>query len=139
MTMRRGDPTQGPYRGFDSKAVTELFDRPEIAAVYRFGSHATGTPHDLSDIDLAYLGIDAECEDRVFDVLHAGLQRELGDGAFDLVPLRRAPLHLQFAIVTEGRPLLMRDPGLAEDFGARAISHYLDFKRYRDEYFDTAR
>jgi hypothetical protein len=89
----------------------------------------------LSDIDLAYLGATAEAEERVFDELYEALQAVLGEGGFDLVPLRRAPLHLQFAIATEGRPLIVRDPLAAEAFGARAITHYLDFKPHRDRYF----
>ena len=67
-------------------AVRRHFDRPEVAAVHRFGSTAHISPHPLSDIDLAYLGTDGEAEERVFDVLHEGLQRELGEGNFDLLP-----------------------------------------------------
>jgi hypothetical protein len=96
---------------------------------------ATSSPHGLSDIDLAYLGTDGATEERVFDDLYEALQRELGEGGFDLVPLRRAPLHLQFAIATEGKPVFVRDPILAEAFGARAIARYLDFKDCRDRYF----
>jgi hypothetical protein len=89
----------------------------------------------LSDVDLAYLGIDRDTEDRAFDELHEAMQRELGEGNFDLGPLRRAPLHLQFAITTEGRLLLAKDPIVIENFGVYAITRYLDFKPYRDEYF----
>jgi hypothetical protein len=59
----------------------------------------------------------------------------VGEGNFDLVPLRRAPLHLQFYVAMEGNLLLVRDPIAAEDFSARAIMRYLDFKPYRDAYF----
>jgi predicted nucleotidyltransferase len=120
---------------FEPESLRRHFDRPEVAAVYLFGSMATPSPHGLSDIDLAYLGTDGAAEERVFDDLYDALQREQGEGAFDLVPLRRAPLHLQFAIATEGRPVFVRDPILAEAFGARAIARYLDFKDCRDRYF----
>ena len=63
------------------------------------------------------------------------MQGELGEGRFDLVPLRRAPLHLQFEIATAGKPLFVRDPIVAEAFGALAIALYLDFKPCRDRYF----
>ena len=120
---------------FDPESLRKHFDRPEVAAVYLFGSMAESSHHGLSDVDLAYLGTNGEAEDRVFDALYEALQGELGEGGFDLVPLRRAPLHLQFVIATEGKPLLVRDPILAEGFGARAIAWYLDFKPCRDRYF----
>ena len=135
--MRRDREANGSPSGrrFDPRALRGHFDRPEVAAVFLFGSAAGGASHGLSDVDLAYLGISSEAETRVFDVLYEALQRELGEGAFDLVPLRLAPIHLQFAIATEGEPLLVRDPILAEAFGARAIARYLDFKPCRDRYF----
>lgn len=135
--MRRDRGATPGHSGerFDPDSVRKHFDRPEVAAVYLFGSMDGTSPHPLSDVDLAYLGIHAEAEGRVFDELYEALQRELGEGRFDLVPLRRAPLHLQFAIATTGKLLLVRDPFLAEGFGARAIARYLDFKPYRDEYF----
>jgi predicted nucleotidyltransferase len=115
--------------------VRRIFDRAGIAAVYGFGSAAGGSSHPLSDVDLAYLGVDAAAEEQAFDSIYEALQRALGEGAFDLVPLRRAPLHVQFAIATEGRPLLVRDPIANEAFGTRAITRYLDFKHHRDHYF----
>ena len=137
--MRRDNPANADQSGrpFDRESLRKVFDRPEVAAVYLFGSTATATSHGLSDVDLAYLGTNGEAEERVFDNLYEALQEELGEGAFDLVPLRRAPLHLQFAIATEGDMVSARDPILAEAFGARAIARYLDFKPCRDRYFAT--
>jgi predicted nucleotidyltransferase len=135
--MKRSRGT-GPARAGkapDLEAVRRLFDRPDVAAAYLFGSAAGSSPHPLSDVDLAYLGTDAEAEDRLFDELYESLQRELGEGAFDLIPLRRAPLHFRFEIVTAGTPLVVRNPAEAEGFGARAIVQYLDFRPHRDRYF----
>jgi predicted nucleotidyltransferase len=134
--MRRDRGTRASSgRVFDPDSVRRIFDRPGIAAVYLFGSAAEGSSHALSDVDLAYLGVDADSEERAFDSVYEALQGEVGEGAFDLVPLRRAPLHVQFAIATEGTPLLVRDPLANEAFGARAIARYLDFKHHRDHYF----
>jgi predicted nucleotidyltransferase len=135
MQRDRGTSAGPSGKRFEPESLRSHFDRPEVAAVYLFGSMATSSPHGLSDIDLAYLGTDGATEERVFDDLYEALQRELGEGGFDLVPLRRAPLHLQFAIATEGKPVFVRDPILAEAFGARAIARYLDFKDCRDRYF----
>jgi predicted nucleotidyltransferase len=132
--MRGTSNSPSPER-IDPTVLRELFDRPEVVAAYVFGSVANATPHALSDVDLAYVGTDAEAEDRVFDPLFEALQQRLGDGNFDLVPVRRAPLHLQFEIATRGHRLLVRDPVAAERFEVHAITRYLDFKHYRDEYF----
>ena len=137
MRRDRGANTGLSRSRFDPESLRKHFDRPEVAAVYLFGSMAEASPHRLSDVDLAYLGTNGEAEDYVFDEIYEALQRELGEGGFDLVPLRRAPLHLQFAIATAGTLLFVRDPILAEGFGARAITRYLDFKPCRDRYFGT--
>lgn len=139
--MRRDDAAKrGPAaKPLDPESLQKYFDRPEIAAVYLFGSMAGATPHPLSDVDLAFLGVSTEAEERLFDELYETLQRVLGEGRFDLVPLRRAPLHLQFTVATEGRPVLVRDPIEAEAFAARAVDRYLDFKPHRDRYFAAGR
>ncbi len=112
-----------------------VFDRPGVAAAYLFGSLAQESTNPLSDVDLAYLGTDSETEEQLYDPLYEALQRLLGEGNFDLMPLRRAPLHLQFHVAMEGCLVFARDPIAVEDFSARAIVRYLDFKPYRDAYF----
>ncbi len=129
---RRSDPLAVPV---DLEAVAACFDRPEVVAVYLFGSMAEGLETPLSDVDLAYLCADGAAEDRIFDELYESLQRCLGEGNFDLVPLRRAPLHIQFQVATSGKLLASRDAVAVEGFSARAIARYLDFKPVRDAYF----
>jgi predicted nucleotidyltransferase len=119
----------------DPRHVHAIFNRPGVAAAYLFGSLAYEGSHSLSDIDLAYLGTDSETEERLYDPLYEALQRLLGEGNFDLLPLRRASLHLQFHVAMEGSLVLVRDPIAVEDFAARALMRYLDFKPYRDAYF----
>ena len=136
--MRR-DPqaTVRSQKSIDFDGLRKHFDRPEVAAVYVFGSVVDGAPHPLSDIDLAYLGVSGEAEDSAFDELYELLQGQLGEGRFDLIPLHRAPLHLQFAVATTGVPLHVKNPMIAEEFGTRAITRFLDFKPCRDQYFGT--
>jgi predicted nucleotidyltransferase len=124
-----------PNTTIDLQQLRMAFDRPGICAAYLFGSSARGHTHPLSDVDVAYLGTDSETEEQLYDTLYESLQRLLGEGNFDLVPLRRTPLHLQFHIAMEGMLLLARDAIAVEAFSARAITRYLDFKPYRDAYF----
>ena len=123
------------YTEADLQQLRVVFDRPGITAAYLFGSWARGRTHPLSDVDVAYLGTDSETEEQLYDSLYESLQRLLGEGNFDLVPLRRTPLHLQFHVAMEGMLLIARDARAVEDFSARAIARYLDFKPYRDAYF----
>lgn len=120
---------------FDLKGLLDVFDQPGIVALYLFGSWAREATTPLSDIDLAYVGVDWEAENQLFDSLYEALQGRLGEGNFDLIPLRHAPLQMQFQVAMEGTLLLIRDPIAVENFAARAIVRYLDFKPYRDAYF----
>ena len=119
----------------DLKALDDVFARPGIVAVYLFGSRTAENITPLSDIDLAYLGTDRQTEDTLFDPLYEALQGVLGEGNFDLVPLCQAPLHMQFHVAMEGTLLINRDPMAVENFTARALVRYLDFKPYREAYF----
>ena len=64
----------------------------------------------------------------VIPALKGGTCGAPADPRPNLVPdPRGAPLHLQFVIATAGRPVFVREPILAESFGARAIARCLDF------------
>ena len=83
MRRDRGAKAGPSERRFDPESLRRHFDRPEVAAAYLFGSMAQGSPHGLSDVDLAYLGTNGAAEERAFDDLYEALQRELGEGLFD--------------------------------------------------------
>lgn len=77
-----------------------LVDRHRARAVYVFGSLASGTCHERSDLDLAVDGLPS---DRYFDAL-ADLMTLVG-GPVDLVRLEEAPETLRARIRDEGRKL----------------------------------
>ena len=52
-----------------------------------------------------------------------------------LCPSAPRAAHIQFEVATEGKLLVGGDPVANENFRARAIVRYLDFKPYRDAYF----
>lgn len=128
-------PGSGLTSELDLKRLVDIFDRPGIVAVYLFGSWAREKATPLSDVGLAYLGTDREAENRLFDPLYEALQDRLGEGNFDLIPLRHAPIHVPFQVAMEGTLLIIRDAMAVENFTARAIVRYLDFKPYRNAYF----
>jgi predicted nucleotidyltransferase len=49
--------------GLDPSRLLECFQRPEVAAVYLFGSVAAGQAHALSDLDLVYEYLSSHLDD----------------------------------------------------------------------------
>lgn len=92
-------------------------ERPDlgVASVYLFGSHAKGTPHRESDIDVAvllrwdrYLTRDARFEARIS--LTSELISVLHHNEVDLVVLNEAPAPLGRQIIYEGIQVYLGDP-----------------------------
>ena len=90
---------------------------PELVAVYRFGSSATGTQGPDSDIDLAVLSPGRLAPRARFDLqedIAAALRRPV-----DLVDLRAASSVMAIQVVSTGELLFDADPearGRFEDF-----------------------
>ena len=53
----------------DPQYLRSVFDCPGVAAAYLFGSLAQESTNPLSDVDLAYLGMDSETEEQLYDPL----------------------------------------------------------------------
>lgn len=99
---------------------------PGLRYALLFGSHARGTAHAGSDVDVA------------IEVDHSLTPLELGDligrlevacGApVDLVLLDEAPPALAYRVVAEGAPILVVDPSALRHRRHRAVLAYLDFR-----------
>lgn len=94
---------------------------PALVAAYLFRSHATGSPHRESDVDVAVLlreagagGARSRFDERLR--LGAWLSAELREPAVDLLILNDAPPMLAARVVTEGKPLLCHDPEFEHAF-----------------------
>lgn len=96
------------------KIVEILKARPEVLAVYLFGSYAKGYAREDSDVDI---GVVTPSSYKKKDVLFMyGLQSDLQDELaasslekkVDLVVLGNVPVTLQSEIIS-GRPLLVKD------------------------------
>ncbi|MGH7392281.1 MAG: type VII toxin-antitoxin system MntA family adenylyltransferase antitoxin [Candidatus Rokuibacteriota bacterium] len=95
---------------------------PGLVSAYLFGSHARGTAHRESDVDIAvllarehYPDADDRFEARV--TLTSSLTAALGPGyEVDLVVLNDAPPTLARRIVVEGRRILCADAAKDHDF-----------------------
>ncbi|HHF09116.1 MAG TPA: nucleotidyltransferase domain-containing protein, partial [Candidatus Atribacteria bacterium] len=84
--------------------LKKLFREKGIPVAYLFGSYAYGEVGATSDVDIAvFLKKKGEKLYLSFREVLFGIREALGTERFDLVLLDRAPLSLQFEIVSRGR------------------------------------
>jgi predicted nucleotidyltransferase len=102
---------------------------PDLAAVYLFGSAATGTARVGSDVDLAFVAGRPVAHERLLD-LRQLLANSLNQDV-DLVDLAAANTILQIQVINEGRVIDTSDPDAAALFELRAIREYQDLKERR--------
>lgn len=106
-----------------------------VAAVYLFGSHATGTASPRSDYDFGILmrpgSTIPERLDRtyqtLYDVLAPYCPRTLTHDVIDIVFLERAPLELRFHVLRYGSVLFDDDPRARARFEEQTLKRYCDY------------
>ena len=115
--------------------VARFRGRPEVVAVYLFGSHARGEADHLSDVDVALL-----LREGLPDVAHLELRLivetcgALGRDDVDVIFLNDAPLRMQATVLTTGRLIVSNDEACRADYEVLTMSKYWDFEKYLDEY-----
>jgi len=114
------------------KLVAQLTQRrPDVIAVYVFGSHARGDTTPQSDLDLACL-----TRHKLDPVERWKLQEELAVLAgrdVDLVDLRQASTVLRVQILRDARMLLDADAAERARFEATALSAYARLNEERKQ------
>lgn len=118
--------------------------RPEIIAIYLFGSNASGNPTPLSDVDIGVLldkdigGYSIDLEMKILGSLQKIFRRE----NVDLIVLNRSPLPLQFSIIG-GKLLYSGNDQKRVEFEEYVRKYYLDclpiYREYREEFFKRIR
>ncbi len=120
------------------KAWTDFFqNRGEVAAVYLFGSFGTEFQHPNSDIDLGvvFSRTLTFADELAFD---ADLSLFLASDKVDLVNLNRAPVALQFKVLSDGLLIYEGDYITHSNFIERVLKTYFDYKisyaRFSEDY-----
>ncbi|EEG79083.1 type VII toxin-antitoxin system MntA family adenylyltransferase antitoxin [Dethiobacter alkaliphilus] len=108
-------------------ALRELFPAlPHVQTVFLFGSYGTEYQTPLSDIDFAvYFNKKVSVDDEA-DLL-SKLSIALDTDRVDLVNLNKAPLSLQFNVISEGKIIYERDYIATCDFIEKVIKYYQDY------------
>jgi len=114
-------------------ALRQALERePDVAYALLFGSHARGTAHAASDVDIAVeLRSGAARDVRALGALASRLESAAGR-PIDLVLVDEAPIGLAYRIFRDGDLLVERDHGALVARKARAILDYLDWKPMED-------
>jgi len=113
----------------DLNKIIPIFENEDIAAVYLFGSQATGKKHPESDLDLAILfnkklsGLDAYLRlEKYFVQLVRLLRLEP-----DLIDMEQANLVLLFEILQHGKLLVENNREKNRSFIANKTIECIDF------------
>lgn len=106
---------------------TILSPVPEISLVYLFGSQVVGEIGPMSDYDLGVLVDDSVDENHLLALLAHRIGKKLGTERIDIVPLKRAPLELTFAIISQGVCVYQRDVVTRVEYEAQVMSRYGDY------------
>ncbi len=113
---------------FVSDAAGQLLNvDPRIGYALVFGSHARGTAHAGSDLDIAIGGLDDAFTTKELGDLTSRLESATGQ-TVDLALLDEAPPGLAFRVFRDGKELVMHNRATFVARKARAILEYLDWK-----------
>jgi predicted nucleotidyltransferase len=106
----------------------ELQATEGLIAALLFGSHGTPYQTPLSDVDIAIVyRPDLERGASRHLEATARICAAIGSDDVSVVDLRRAPVTLQHAVLSEGRPLVVADQTMYADFIEEVIDRYCDY------------
>jgi predicted nucleotidyltransferase len=119
-------------------ALKRIFGKDEeILFAYLYGSHVFNTVHFESDIDVAvYLkASDIKKQIRKEEELTSTLVTKFHTDKIDLRILNSLPFLLQYRIVKEGIPILVKDASERVNFEIRVMNRFFELRPYLDEYY----
>jgi len=115
----------------NQKELQEIFRKEGVTLAYLFGSHARGTTHHFSDIDIGVLLDRDISKDAYFDKT-LKLIGELGHvfrtEHVDVVVLNQAKPFLRYQIIFGGKLLFEKNAAIRIFYGNNAMKEYQDTK-----------
>lgn len=109
-----------------------FLNRADIAAVYLFGSHASGKERSSSDVDIAILfqNRDHDAIGRLIDIFMVDLSRILKKDIHP-VALNHAGEELLLQVFSKGKCIVVNDQRKLSFFKIEAFARINDFSYYR--------
>ncbi|ADT83606.1 type VII toxin-antitoxin system MntA family adenylyltransferase antitoxin [Thermococcus barophilus] len=104
------------------EVVEELKLYPWIIAVYLFGSQATGKAKPYSDYDICVITEPKITKAQRREILSFSSRK------IDISIFWDLPIYIRFRVLSEGKPLFVRDEKKLHRIKARAFKEYWDFK-----------
>ena len=105
----------------DIKNIThiakEIAKNKKVKAVYLFGSQAKGKTHIHSDVDICII-TESEAEDIAY---------HLTDN-LDVSYFHNLPLIIQYRVLKEGRPLIVKDREFMHHITMKTLHDYIEFR-----------
>jgi predicted nucleotidyltransferase len=118
--------------------LRRIFEKDEeILFAYLYGSHVSNIVHFESDIDIAiYLkASDIKKHLRKEKELTSALVTKFHTDKIDLRILNSLPFLLQYRIVKEGIPILVKDASERVNFEIGVMNRFFELRPYLDEYY----
>ena len=114
-----------------------------VGIVYLFGSQAEGTSHPMSDFDIGIVMKDSskiknqfKIHSKIYDIFNEIFPITFKNEP-DISFLQIASPLLQFEAINSRYILFESSPELRANFEEKALSRYLDFKPFINEYFQA--
>jgi len=114
----------------DQDKLKEVCQRFDLSLVVLFGSHAKGSSHPRSDVDLGVMPVKRDYDARYILELLAAFRDVLGSHKIDLTMLDRADPLLYFNVASQGVLLYESGEGEFVKFKVRATQRNNDAKKY---------
>ncbi len=108
------------------KIAAELAQNPQVKAVILYGSYAKGTQKPISDVDICVVTEKHTDENIENDV------RGWSGPKIDVVLFWDLPTNIRYAVLREGKVLLVRDEDFLNEVTVETMSEYLDFRHIID-------
>lgn len=119
------------------KIKSYFLKKPEVAAIYLYGSQADGSARADSDIDLAALVTDKSKYTGfgIFQVVFAQELTDLLGKEVEVQDLDACSVDFAHRVLSKGKLILSNDEAGRVSFEERTIRNYFDMKPFIEEYY----
>lgn len=119
-----------------NKIIGYFSKKPEVAAVYLYGSFDRGDAHSLSDIDLGVVFKKKASKAFVLpEVEMAGELSDIINREVEILDLSLCKVDFAHRVISAGRLIYSRDEKARVEFEEKILRDFFDLKPMLDEYY----